>query len=101
MVCLLQTVLNVERNVIAWFEVLDETTCRKEQFPVCLIEGEKAHWYLFPVFEQPGLKIGLFDHLKERVDKPEKMRRAISKMDEKVSSSLPPPSLVPTIQGIG
>lgn len=85
----LQTVLRVERNVIAWFEVQDPAKCRKERFPVCVVRGEVAgredgDFYLFPVFEEPGMKIGRFDHLRERVDKPEKLKRSVSKLDEQV-----------------
>lgn len=79
-----QTVLTVERNVIGWFKALREGCCRKEAFPVGVIEGEVGAFYQFPVFEEPGMKIGKFDHLKERVDHPAKLKRSITKADEQV-----------------
>ena len=56
--CPLQAVLTVERNVIGWFEVLQEGCCRQEAFPVGVIEGDVGAFYQFPVFETPGMKIG-------------------------------------------
>ena len=79
----------MERNVIAWFEVEDAEQCKKEQFPVCVLDGDIGSFYLFPVFEQPGLKIGKFDHLRERVDNPKKLKRDISRQDEQVGPAFP------------
>jgi sarcosine oxidase len=93
----LQKVLTVERQVIGWFQVLDEGCCRKESFPVGVIEGGVGAFYQFPVFEEPGMKIGKFDHLHERVDNPAKLRRQITKADEQVALpySLPSPPKLP------
>ena len=80
----MQAVLTVERQVIAWFEILDKNCCRKERFPVCVIEDDLGPFYAFPCFHEPGMKIGKFHHLYEPVEPPEAMKRHISHMDEQV-----------------
>lgn len=84
----LQAVLQVERQVIGWFKVLQPGTCKKEAFPVCVVEDDIGAYYAFPQFEQPGMKIGKFNHLHEGVAEPERLERAISPADEQVSRSV-------------
>ena len=81
---IMQTVLTAERQVIGWFEVLRLGCCSKERFPVGVIEDNVGYFYNFPVFEEPGMKIGKFNHLHEQVDRPEKLKRDITHLDEQV-----------------
>lgn len=53
---------------------------------MCVIEDNVGPFYVFPQFEAPGLKIGKFNHLQERVDQPEKLKRQITALDEQVRS---------------
>lgn len=82
-----QAVLQVERQVIGWFEILREGCCQKENFPVGVIHDDLGEFYWFPQFEKPGMKIGKFYHLREDVDDPADVSREISAMDEHVSLS--------------
>ena len=81
---MLQTVLFVERQVIGWFEILQKGCCQKESFPVGIVSGEIGDFYYFPEFEEPGMKIGKFDHLRERIEDPAKLDREVRKEDEQV-----------------
>ena len=85
----MQAVLKVERQVIGWFEVLDERCCRRESFPVGIIDSDFGDYYYFPVFEEPGMKIGLFHHLKEVVKDPAAYDRNITAKDEQVHFQMP------------
>lgn len=82
----MQAVLKVERQVIGWFEILRKGCCEKESFPVGIVSGEIGDYYLFPKFEQPAMKIGKFDHLRERVSDPAKLDCRIRLDDEEVHS---------------
>lgn len=80
MVPQLQAVVEVERQVIAWFEV-DDPDLFKENFPISIITDERGTYYIFPPFDDPGLKIGLMNHLKE-VTQADELDRNITARDE-------------------
>jgi len=79
----LQAVTTVERQVIAWFEVDDEQRF-KDNFPISIISDEQGVYYVFPPFDHPGLKIGLFNHLRE-VTKPDELSKKVTARDEEVT----------------
>ncbi len=83
----LQAVLFVERQVIGWFEILEKGCCQKECFPVGIVSGDIGEFYYFPEFEQPGMKIGKFDHMRERVEDPARLDCEIREDDEQASFS--------------
>lgn len=78
----LQAVIKVERQVIAWFDLLEPDRF-KDNFPISIINDERGSYYIFPPFDHPGLKIGLFHHLKE-VTKADDLDRNITARDEQV-----------------
>ena len=54
-----------ERQVIGWFRPTSPELFRMERFPVSNLKCELGHFYQFPMFEMPGVKIGLYHHLNE------------------------------------
>jgi len=55
-----------ERQVLGWFRPRRPDQFRLGQFPVGIVEGERLIAYAFPEWGVPGLKIGVFNHLRER-----------------------------------
>ena len=84
-----QSVLNVERQVIGWFEPKTPEHFRPDAFPVWIVQddhlGEGGEWYGFPAYDHPGMKLGKFSHLKGSTD-PNLLEREVFPADEKVSS---------------
>jgi len=55
-----------ERQVLGWFRPRRPDQFRLGQFPVGIVEGERLIAYAFPEWGVPGVKIGVFNHLRER-----------------------------------
>ncbi|HEX9799928.1 MAG TPA: N-methyl-L-tryptophan oxidase [Thermoanaerobaculia bacterium] len=71
-----------ERQVLGWFAVADRAPFAPERFPVFVLDAEEGRFYGFPEHAAPGLKIGKYHHLGERVD-PETMERVCRDDDER------------------
>jgi sarcosine oxidase len=79
--------LTVERQVLGWFQPVqpaDEQAFMPAQFPVFNLETPSGHYYGFPIYDVPGVKIGKFNHLYERIDPDNKNAKAATDTDEKV-----------------
>ena len=74
--------LNVERQVLIWFETVAGDAFTPERFPVFNIRGPLGHYYGFPEFGIPGVKVGRYHHLGEIVD-PNTVRRDTDMADER------------------
>jgi len=72
-----------ERQVVAWFQPHHPDLFRRERFPVFVFDTSDARYYGFPMYGLPGLKVGLFHHLREAVD-PDAMDRLARPRDEEV-----------------
>ena len=55
-----------ERQVLGWFRPKDPDRFRLGRFPVSNLKSDIGHFYQFPVWGVPGLKIGLYHHLGEK-----------------------------------
>lgn len=62
----LADVLVPERQVMGWFQPADPAKFAPGVFPVTILAVEEGDYYLVPVFETPGVKIGRHRHLGER-----------------------------------
>jgi sarcosine oxidase len=71
-----------ERQVVAWFEPLDESRFRADRFPVFNLLVDSRRYYGFPIHGIPGMKIGLYHHLGETTD-PDAQRRECDAEDER------------------
>ncbi len=73
-----------ERQVLGWFAPKPgyHELFAKERFPIFILE-DQAEWYGFPAYKVPGVKIGLFGHLHEKID-PDLPRREPDARDEAV-----------------
>lgn len=72
-----------ERQVLAWLEPLEPELFSVERFPCFGLAVEEGVYYGFPVFGVPGVKLGRFHHLHERVD-PDDYDRSPNEADEEV-----------------
>jgi sarcosine oxidase len=72
-----------ERQVLAWFQPARPELFDPERFPVFNVAAEDGHYYGFPRFGVPGLKLGRYHHLDEQVD-PEAVAREPTLADEAV-----------------
>jgi sarcosine oxidase len=54
-----------ERQVLGWFMPKTPEHFRPEVFPVSVVDSPRGHFYQFPMWGIPGLKIGLYRHLRE------------------------------------
>ena len=77
----LASLLVPERQVLGWFEVSHPALFTPQRFPVFVLDAEEGRFYGFPEDTAPGLKIGKYHHLGERVD-PETMSRECGLADE-------------------
>lgn len=84
---MLQSALEVERQVIGWFSVKhpDPECCTPSgKFPVFLLQDEQDCYYGFPQFGHNGLKIGKFDRENTAVAHPSQLERRVLAEDEQV-----------------
>ncbi len=70
-----------ERQVLGWFQPGDPALFGPDRFPVGNLAFEEGRYYLLPVWNTPGLKIGLYNHLGER-GAPDTLSRATGAADE-------------------
>lgn len=72
-----------ERQVLGWFLPRRPERFRLGALPVWVVQEEEGRWYGFPEWKVPGLKLGRFHHLQERVD-PDVVGRGPTPRDEEV-----------------
>jgi sarcosine oxidase len=70
-----------ERQVLGWFTPLQPALFAPERFPVFNLMVPEGRYYGFPQYDVPGFKIGLYHHLRERVD-PDDFQREADADDE-------------------
>jgi sarcosine oxidase len=70
-----------ERQALGWFQASDPSLFTPERFPVGNIETEAGHFYLFPEWGMPGVKIGLYHHFHE-TGRADELSRDVTSRDE-------------------
>jgi sarcosine oxidase len=70
-----------QRQVLAWFQPSRPELFSPDRFPVFNLKFEPGHFYGFPVFGIPGVKLGRYYHLEERGD-PDSLPRDATPRDE-------------------
>ena len=79
----LQTLARPERQVLLWTQPRRPERFRLGAFPVFNLDSPHGHFYGFPIFGNPGFKVGLYHHRHEQVD-PDRMDRGCHPEDESV-----------------
>ena len=69
-----------QRQVLAWLQPSKPELFTPERFPVFNLKFEQGHFYGFPVFGTPGVKLGRYYHLEERGD-PDLLSRGVTPED--------------------
>jgi sarcosine oxidase len=77
--------LSVIRQVVAWFPSNNKSLFDKNNFPVWILDDGNNHGYGFPEYGNNGLKIGIFNHLNEKIH-PDKYNKNITAEDIKILS---------------
>jgi sarcosine oxidase len=72
-----------ERQVLAWLQPTASALFAPARFPVFNLTVEEGRYYGFPVFGNPGFKIGRYHHLDEQVD-PDDLDREPNAADEAI-----------------
>ena len=72
-----------ERQVIGWFQPLSLQRFLPPNFPVFNIRVDEGRFYGFPIFENPGFKLGRWHHLEEKID-PNQLGTRTTLEDEKL-----------------
>jgi sarcosine oxidase len=70
-----------ERQVLAWLQPWKPELFQVGAMPVFNLQVEEGHYYGFPEWGIPGLKVGRYHHLEEQVD-PDTMDREPTSVDE-------------------
>ena len=70
-----------QRQVLAWLQPARPELFTLDRFPVFNLKVEQGHFYGFPVFGIPGVKLGRYYHLEEKGD-PDELSRDASPRDE-------------------
>jgi sarcosine oxidase len=70
-----------ERQVLGWFQPKRPEIFALGRFPVSNVLSEAGHFYQFPIWGQPGFKIGLYHHLHEK-GHPDALSRETTPEDE-------------------
>jgi sarcosine oxidase len=70
-----------ERQVLGWFSPRNPEPFQHDRMPVFLINVEEGCYYGFPDYENRGVKLGLFHHLRQTVD-PDTTDRETHEEDE-------------------
>ena len=78
--------LSIVRQVVGWFPSKNKSLFDKNKFPVWILDDGKYHGYGFPEYGNDGLKIGIFNHLNEKIY-PDKYSRTITPEDIKLLSN--------------
>ena len=91
--------LRVTRQVVGWFEPVDEARFSADRFPVFILESEHGLHYGFPVDAAmgAGLKIAKHHHRRQAVD-PDSYDRTVSAADE-ADIRAPLPDYLPAADG--
>ncbi len=79
----LKSIAVPERQVLGWFQPAHPERFMPAAFPVLNLKVDEGRYYLLPVHDVPGLKIGLYNHLKER-GHPNSLSREVTADDEAV-----------------
>ncbi len=77
--------LSIVRQVVGWFPSKDKSLFDKNKFPVWILQKDENHGYGFPEYGNSGLKIGIFNHLYEKIH-PDKYNKNITPEDIKLLS---------------
>jgi sarcosine oxidase len=72
-----------ERQVMLWTQPRVPALFELGAFPVFNLDSPEGHFYGFPVFGQPGVKIGKYHHRRENAD-PDRVDRECHPEDEAV-----------------
>ena len=75
-----------ERQVLGWFQPRRPDLFRLDRFPVFNVLVEEGRFYGFPVFGDPGFKVGRYHHLGEQAE-PDLLDREVHDRDEAVLRS--------------
>jgi sarcosine oxidase len=70
-----------QRQVLAWLQPSRPELFGRDRFPVFNLRFEQGHFYGFPTFGIPGVKLGRYYHLEEKGD-PDALPRDASGRDE-------------------
>ncbi len=79
----LAPLLQPERQVLAWLQPLEPALFMPDTFPVFNLTVPEGRYYGFPVFGNPGFKVGRYHHLDEAID-PSEPLRAPDQADEDI-----------------
>jgi sarcosine oxidase len=79
----LKTLAVPERQVLLWTQPLRPELFTPAAFPIFNLEAPEGHFYGFPVYSVPGVKMGRFHHRDEQVN-PDRMNRECDAADEAV-----------------
>ena len=79
----LSTLARPERQVLLWAQPLRPEYFRLGALPVFNLDSPEGHFYGFPIFGNPGFKIGRYHHRYELAD-PDRMDRDCHAEDEAV-----------------
>ena len=72
-----------ERQVLGWFQPANPALFAPDRFPVGNLAFDEGRYCLLPVWNTPGLKIGLYNHRREQGD-PDALPRTATDEDEAV-----------------
>lgn len=72
-----------ERQALGWFQPRRPELFTPDRFPVSIVSADEGHYYQFPSWGLPGLKIGLFHHLKEQ-GHADSLSREVTAADEEI-----------------
>ena len=72
-----------ERQVLGWFQPRDPALFGPDRFPVGNLAFDEGRYYLLPVWNTPGLKVGLYNHRHERGEA-DALPRTVTAEDEAV-----------------
>lgn len=70
-----------QRQVLAWLQPSRPELFIPQRFPVFNLKFEQGHFYGFPIFGIPGVKLGRYYHLEEK-GHPDELSRDASQRDE-------------------
>lgn len=73
----------VERQVLGWFQPLQNHLFTPEKFPVFNIQVPEGRYYGLPVYGVPGFKLGRYHHLDESIDA-EQLNQECSHEDQEI-----------------
>jgi sarcosine oxidase len=77
----LEGLVQIERQVVGWFQPQQPDLFSPERFPVFVLDDSNAIYYGFPIAGIPGVKVGKFGHLGEKTD-PDLLDREVHQRDE-------------------